>query len=601
MDLENQSTEIWDSFIGRKIEDRYVIRRKIAEGGIGAVYLAEDTKMMNREVVVKILLENWTGDEEVRRKFDHEKEALSRLDHPGIVSILDAGVLPENKPFIVMPFIAGRTLREVLNEQTKLPLNFCADIVESFCEALETAHAAGILHRDIKPENIILTEQADRKIRVRLIDFGIARVMNSQISPITEIERSIGTVLYIAPEQLLGSPNQQPSADIYSCAIVVYEMLTGKLPFQPRSVVDMWQMQSEGLKLKPSLIRPELNAEVDNVILKAMAYKPTERFQQVLAFGRELAHALRQLSLDSLYNFDSKKSEVTIALTADNTSRLIEETKTARPSFEVKIEQKLTNPLPEHKTQSNEVKNLTAQIENLPPINTEKNKKNLFLRPSIWAATAGFLLLLSSIPVLTYFLLSPDSQTAPPIEPKNTDIVVSKTPAQTLEFYLELQRPNSDKLIRITDRNIFETGYAVKINMTADADGYIYLFNEGKDETGKNAFFLVYPIPAQNDFSPRINAGQKTETDWLDFGDKPGKEIVWLIWTKNAVPELEEIRLSAAENDKIESPQLIEKLQNFQQKHLNNTLEIKEDDENKRTVLQSSNDTMIYKMELEHN
>lgn len=608
MDSENQSTEIWDSFIGRMIEDRYLIKKKIGEGGIGAVYLAEDTKVLRREVVVKVLLENWTKDEDVRRKFEHEKEALARLDHPGIVSILDAGVLPENKPFIIMPFIAGRTLRQVMVEQTKFPLNFCADIIESFSEALETAHAAGILHRDIKPENIILTEQADRKIRVRLIDFGIARVMNSQVSPITEIERSIGTVLYIAPEQLLGSPNQKPAADIYSCGIIVYEMLTGKLPFQPRSIVDMWQMQSEGLKLKPSTLRSELTPEVDNIILKSLAYDPNERFQTVLGFGRELAHALRQLSLDSLYNFDIHTSEVTIALTADNTSRLIENQKSPSSSFEVKIDQKNTNPVSQTRTRSNDEQELKAQL-NKPDIKSDIpfNKKperigrHLLLRPSIWAGIAGFLLLLTSVPVLTYFFLKPDNQTALPVEPKNTDIIVSKTPAQTLEFYLELKRPRDDKSIRITERNVFETGYDVKISMIADKDGHVYMFNEGKNEADEKAFFLLYPTPDENDFSPLLNAKQQSQTKWLSFGDKPGKEIIWLIWTKNTLPELEEIRLSASENDEINTLPLAEKLKNLLQKYQTSELEVKRYDESKRAILQSPNDIMIYKMELEHN
>ncbi len=609
MDSENQSTEIWDSFIGRKIEDRYLIQRKIAEGGIGAVYLAEDTKMMNREVVVKVLLENWTKDEEVRRKFDHEKESLARLDHPGIVSILDAGVLPENKPFIIMPYILGRTLREVMDEQTKLPLNFCADIVESFCEALETAHAAGILHRDIKPENIILTEQADRKIRVRLIDFGIARVMNSQVSPITEVERSIGTVLYIAPEQLLGSPNQKPSADVYSCGILVYEMLTGKLPFQPRSVVDMWQMQSEGLKLKPSAIRPELTPEVDNIILKALAYEPQQRFQQVLAFGRELAHSLRQLSLESLYNFNPHKSEVTIALTADDVSRVMEEPKSPSSSFEVKIDQKQTQRLSDKQTQSNEERNLTERLDNsdlesdkLPDTKPERGNKNLLLRTSLWAGVVGIVLLITSVPLLIYFL-KPDVQT-PPTEPKNTNIVVITAPTQKLELYLQLQRMRDGKPygepVRATERNIFETGFGVKINMTASSGGYIYLFNEGKNDAGENSFFVVYPTPEQYRDSPQIKAAQPIETGFLDFGGKPGKEIIWVVWTKNAVPDLVEILQNASKSDEIKSPQ-IEKLQNFLRNQMGNPPEVIKDDENKRTILQSRSDILVYRMELEHN
>lgn len=627
MDLENQPTELFDSFIGRTIEDRYFIREKIGEGGIGSVYLAEDKRMVNRQVVVKVLLENWSKDEEVRRKFEHEKEALARLDHPGIVSILDAGILPENKPFIIMPFITGRTLRQVMEEQKKLPLNFCADVIESFCEALETAHDAGILHRDIKPENIILTEQADRKIRVRLIDFGIARVMNSQISPVTEVERSIGTVLYIAPEQLLGSSNQKPSADIYSCAIVAYEMLTGMLPFNPRSVVDMWQMQSDGVKLKPSAIRPELTTEVDNVILKALAYEPNERFQQVLAFGRELAHALRQLTLDSFYNFNPHISEVTIAMSGDKFSQVIEESKTAieesnlptftepkspSSSFEVKIDQNNTNPLPRSQTQENNLKNLTAELEN-EKLKSEKspvqfapvNNKTMLLKTSIWAGVVGTVLLVIAAPLLFYMFYKPAVQTLP-VEPKNTDIVVTQKPTQNLEFYLEIQKIRDNEPygepFRATGREIFETGWSFKINMTTQTAGNLYLFNEGKNDAGKNVFHLLFPTPAGQDGSPKVKADQQIKTGFYDLVGATGKEIIWIIWTKEAVPELEEIREIGlkTKDGEINDPQTMEKLRSFLQKYSGDQVKVVKDDEKQRTILQTSGDVIVYQTALEH-
>ena len=614
MDSENNSTKIWDSFVGRLIENRYLILRKIAEGGIGAVYLAEDTKMMNREVVVKVLLENWTKDEDVRRKFDHEKEALARLDHPGIVSILDAGILPEDKPYIVMPFIAGRTLRQVMDEQNKLPLNFCADVIESFCEALETAHAAGILHRDIKPENIILTEQADRKIRVRLIDFGIARVMNSQVSPITEVERSVGTVMYIAPEQLMGSPNQKPSADTYSCGIVVYEMLTGKLPFYPRSVVDMWQMQSAGVKFRPSEIRPELTPEVDDLILKALAYEPTERFQEVLAFGRELAHSLRQLSLDSLYNFNPHKSEITIALTADKVSRFIEEPKSPSSSFEVKIDRRETQILSDKKTQSTEPRNPTEPIdsENLEPENspltkTHGNNRPIILRTSLWIGVIAFVLLISAVPLLIYMLYQPKTSNQPPAtEPKNTDIIVLSNPTRKLEYFLQIQKMRDEKPygepFRATGREIFESGYKFKINLSVTSPGYLYIFNEGKNDSGKNVFNLLFPTPEQQQNIAKIQAAQSIETADYYFSGKPGKELIWLIWTKDARPELDEIiRKVPIDTGEMDNPENVAALQNFLLKASENAPESEKDEQAKKTILKSRDDILVYRMELEHN
>ncbi|MCY7376838.1 MAG: serine/threonine protein kinase, partial [Pyrinomonadaceae bacterium] len=304
INLPNEEPTRLNLLIGQVIEERYLVKEKIGQGGVGAVYLAEDLKMMKRQVVIKVLLENWLQNADVRRKFEHEKEALARLDHPGIVHILDAGMMADDKPYIVMPFIAGRTLRKYLANAGFLPISFCLDVIKGVTDALAAAHAGGILHRDIKPDNIIITEQPDNSIRVRLIDFGIARVTDSQIAPITEVERSVGTVLYIAPEQLLGSLEQTPAADIYSCGILVYELLTERLPFNPHSVIEMWQMQSDSAIRLPSEIRPELTAVIDSVILKALSFKPEARFQNITDFGSALRQELENLSDKRIPDFE---------------------------------------------------------------------------------------------------------------------------------------------------------------------------------------------------------------------------------------------------------------------------------------------------------
>ena len=185
-----------DSLVGRTLDGRFMIEKNLTDsgadaGGIGVVYLARDLKLMGKEVVVKILNEKALQHPDIVRKFEHEKEALIRMDHPGIVRILDSGDLAGGNPFMVMEYIKGHSLRKALRLAGKLPLDVAANIIESLTDALSAAHAEGILHRDIKPENIMLTPLEEGKYHVRLIDFGIARVENSKLAPATEISGSI--------------------------------------------------------------------------------------------------------------------------------------------------------------------------------------------------------------------------------------------------------------------------------------------------------------------------------------------------------------------------------------------------------------------------
>ncbi|MEO8648005.1 MAG: serine/threonine-protein kinase, partial [Acidobacteriota bacterium] len=271
--------------IGQLVDDRFLIQKAIGKGGAGEVFLACDTKMLDRRVVVKVLLADWIGHDDVRRKFEHEKEALLRLDHPGIVSILDAGTLEQGQPYIVMPFVEGQTLQRYLKENSLPPLEICAGIIEATADALSAAHSVGILHRDIKPANIMISFLPSKKLRVKIIDFGIARVFESKVSPITHIGRPLGTVLYVAPEQLLGHHEQTPAADVYSCGIMAFKMLTGVRPFEPQSMFEMAELHREGLKKLPSSIRPELGPVIDEILLKALAYSPDERYQEISEFG----------------------------------------------------------------------------------------------------------------------------------------------------------------------------------------------------------------------------------------------------------------------------------------------------------------------------
>jgi serine/threonine-protein kinase len=267
-----------DELVGRMLDDRFLIEKDLTDGGadkggMGLVYLAQDMKLMGKKTVVKILRKESLENEDIERKFLHEKEALIRLDHPNIVRILDSGTLTDGNPFMVMEYIPGYSLRKVLREQRQLPFDQCAHFVRQITDALSAAHSEKILHRDIKPENIMLTPQEGSFDRVRLIDFGIAKVQESKLAPETQAPPGIGTILYMAPEQLYGKLNPTQAVDVYSTAIMIFEMLTGQHPFQPVSLVEMFELQKEGLKTMPRSLRSEIPVKAEELLVTALAYE----------------------------------------------------------------------------------------------------------------------------------------------------------------------------------------------------------------------------------------------------------------------------------------------------------------------------------------
>jgi tRNA A-37 threonylcarbamoyl transferase component Bud32 len=286
----------WD-LRGTLLDGRYLIESLLGKGGIGVVYLARDTKLMDKRVVIKVLLEQLGDDETehwVRRKFREEIEALARIDHPGVVGVMHAGDLPDGRPFIVMQYIEGGSLRSVMKEG---PMEFAraANILRQIGHALGSAHSRGIIHRDLKPENIMLQSLEEGEEYVRLIDFGIASVQDSQAASEATSTRVAGTVHYMAPEQLQGQPS--PASDIFAIAVLAYEMLTGTRPFNPKSPYEILEALRAGPRARPSELRPDLPAGTEEIILRALSFDENQRPARAREFGDLLSRALNGVAL----------------------------------------------------------------------------------------------------------------------------------------------------------------------------------------------------------------------------------------------------------------------------------------------------------------
>ncbi len=270
---------------GKLLGNRYEIIKKIGNGGMATVYKATD-KILKRQVAVKILRDEFTTDEEFIRRFEVEAQSAARLTHPNIVSIYDVGV-DGNLHFIVMELIQGKTLKEIIvEEQGPLPWKWSVNVAIQIAQALEMAHRNNIIHRDIKPHNIIITEDGIAKVT----DFGIAKAVSN--STITAFGTTIGSVHYFSPEHARGGFTDAKS-DIYSLGVVMYEMLTGKVPFDADTPVSVALKHMQEEPTEPIEKNPNMPSSVNKIIMKALKKDATLRYQTSTEMLVDLKAALK--------------------------------------------------------------------------------------------------------------------------------------------------------------------------------------------------------------------------------------------------------------------------------------------------------------------
>src|SRR5258708_5153413 len=265
---------------------RYEIVAELGRGAMGVVYKARDPQI-DRLIAVKtvsLLGQEPDEEKEFRLRFMHEAQAAGRLHHPGIVGIFDVGENPENQdPYIVMEYVAGEPLNRKLGREKKLPLATALQLAEEIAEALDYAHAQGVIHRDVKPGNILVTEDGHAKVA----DFGIAKL---NLAHFTLPGRVLGTPAYMAPEQLSGE-GVDGRSDLFSLGVILYAMVTGHSPFQGDSATPVCFKVTNREPLPPSALDLDLPPELDEVIGRAMAKDREQRYQR----GAEFAEDVRQL------------------------------------------------------------------------------------------------------------------------------------------------------------------------------------------------------------------------------------------------------------------------------------------------------------------
>jgi len=263
---------------GTPFAGRYRLERKLGGGGMADVWLAEDQEL-GRKVAIKILHDRYANDTQFVERFRREATHAAGLSHPNVVSIFDRGEA-EGSYFIVMEYVEGRTLKELIVTRGPCPVPVAISYVRQVLAALRYAHRNGIVHRDIKPHNVLV----DHEGRVKVADFGIARAGSSQM---TEAGSIIGTAQYLSPEQARGAPVDE-SSDLYSTGIVLFELLTGKVPFTGETPVEIAMKHISQVPPAPSSIRPEVPHDLDLVVLRALAKEPAERYRSAKEMDRDL-------------------------------------------------------------------------------------------------------------------------------------------------------------------------------------------------------------------------------------------------------------------------------------------------------------------------
>src|SRR5262249_26192574 len=453
-----------DHYLGLLLKDRYLIERELGRGGIGVVYLARDKHLLSREVVIKVLFAARGNDKYdlwFTKKFRQEMEALARINHPGVVGVLDSGEAPDGKAFLVMQYVRGVTLRRMI-PQEGMDFEKAARIIRQTGQALEAAHDKGVLHRDLKPENIMIEEIGGGDFQIKLIDFGVARIKDSQVATTAEMTSIAGTPPYMAPEQMRGRPTTE--SDIYGIGAVAYEMLTGRPPFKADTAVDLYEMQRQGEITKPKEIRSDLPEAAQDAILKALSFNAYDRFDSALRFADELARALTGQPPSS--GVDGQHS--------------------------TEVERGVT-------TASGKVR-VTAP-ENVTRFSDASSRRR---RSGLWLPVLTAAALLIATGALIWKSVD-RGQKAPPQPPPMTE---------RLSYWISVQKYRGGKPyqapFRLTSEINFESDYHVRVNVASRRLGFLYIVNEGPDlVNGLPAYVLLFPSPTSNQGSAQLTQNQQ--------------------------------------------------------------------------------------------
>lgn len=287
-----------DPFVGRTLDEKYCVEERLGAGGMGAVYRARHLSM-DRPVAIKVLHQRLSEDEAARVRFQIEARAAVHLQHSNAVSVTDFGQTSEGCVYIVMELLEGRTLREILSREAPIETARAISMMLQASDAVAAAHEAGIIHRDLKPSNILVTQSADQPAVVKVLDFGIAKFApdDDEEEALPQTNSVIGTPRYMSPEQYNGN-ELTPAADVYSLGVILYEMLTGMVPFSGATPAEIAQKHANNPPHLPREIVAAIPEDVERIVMHALEKQPSDRPANAAEFRRELFDTADRLGLE---------------------------------------------------------------------------------------------------------------------------------------------------------------------------------------------------------------------------------------------------------------------------------------------------------------
>jgi serine/threonine protein kinase len=528
----------------------YVILDPLGAGGMGEVYLARDTRL-DRTVALKILPPDISGDKRRMQRFRQEAKVASSLNQPNILTVFEFGEVG-GLTFLATEFVDGETLRDHLRGKKKLKLVEILDINIQVLAALDAAHEANIVHRDIKPENVMIRR---RDHVVKVLDFGLAKVTEKKISKDDESEAAtafktapgiiMGTINYMSPEQAQAGATDQRT-DIWSTGVMLYEMVAGKMPFSgatsSHTIVQI-------LEKDPLPLSKDVPAELERIVLKAMAKDPDERYQT---------------AKDMLIDLRSLKRRLEVQAEIERTSS----PSTERP----------------------------AAIGDQPRA-AQGNKR-------------GVVIALVTVMVLVTAAIFGISMWRSTRERAKLVTPAAAVPAtvgeRKLTYWITVQKfkngkPYQDPFPLAGEIN-FEATYQIRVNVQSPQAGHLYILNEGPAST-EPEFVVLFPSTTANEGSSLLAAAQTVqipEKSWFRFDRQQGTEKLWLVFSAEPVPELENVKQYANRKAKGLIPSAAENksVQNFLTQHSASKPESEPGET--LTTLKSSGNLLVYALRLEH-
>ena len=547
--------------IGQRL-GRYQVTEHLGTGGMGEVYLATDSSL-DRLVALKILSGDLAHDKRRMQRFQQEGRMVSSLNQPNILTIFEFGEI-DSLHFLATEYVDGKTLRQYLREK-RLRLSEVLDISLQICAALEAAHEARIVHRDIKPENVMIRH---RDHIVKVLDFGLAKGTEpASVTHATDSEVAtqfktaagiiLGTVNYMSPEQAQGHRVDERT-DLWSTGVVIYEMVTGQAPFSGRTnshtIVQI--LENEPVPLTQAAKSP-VPEELQRIVSKALTKSPDERYQS----AKDLLIDLRKLR---------KQLDVETELKRSIAPSLTERSSTTTSNIAAE-----------------------ATIETAP-----SSQKVKIVKLGILCGVVA--LLVVGLWALNQRRLTPRPSNAP--SPATTELALIYS--VTVQKYRD-NKP-FDPPFQLAKEMLFESDYQIRLNISSQQSGFLYVLNEGPHEKDQPADFVVlFPSPTSNGGSALVSESQPIqipEKSWIKFDKDKGTEKVWLVFAPNAVPQLEPIRSYASPKTRglITDAGLRDNVQQFFRSKAAAKPSVEESVERKETRILSRNDVLVHFINLEH-